>query len=674
MLSQGLSLPFIARYRQEALGSTTETQLREIDRRYGPAMELESVKVKALESLSTSADTEMSSVMVRQIENATSVNEVTEICRPYTESVTSKRLSRLKSAMDNAEAVAAARQVRACLSNSCHHVDRRAAYIENTVILIAASIFADRDCRVLVRNVLRRTCRAVDRIRSHQWLSSRRRGETPEKIFPVDSSAITETIILLYNALIPRTAPVRSIGPNLVMNSDSCLQLFVEGIKSAVVSHFVPAIRREWVTEITTKAEFECIDSFSVNLHNKILQPGIRPTGIVMGIDPGLASGSKTVCFDPASGRVVESFKFNATMNKINVDTFTKHFSKYRPVLVVVGDGTGSAEAREFLARVVPDVDMCIVSESGASRYSVSELSMHELPDLPIEYRGCVSIVRRAIDPLSEYIKVDPQHLSVGMYQHDIAPKKLDKYLHQVVTECVSHVSVDLNTASERMLTFVPGLNRGTAAAIVQHRESLGRGFRNRKELLDVRGIGDLTWTHCIGFLQVKPSDMTPLDGTPVHPDDYRIANEVVRRHSEFSHLYSPSIPVPDIEVTPSMEATILQLLTLSDPRETIEPVIVRKAKEFALTTVSSGIPVEGTIVYGTVRNVVAFGAFINVSDAGLKGDGLLHIANYPVGVSDPHYFKINQQVKVRIEKVNDTGNPQPGRAPNLRIQLSARL
>ena len=672
MMNDGMTMPFIARYRAKEIQPINEVELRAIHRTYDDVMELEVAKVSAINSVNLPEnDVNMHAFLVHQIDNAISVSEVSELVKPFKE--TSKKVSKLRSAIENVEAVDVAKLVKSCCSNTCKHVDLKSWFYSDIIILLSAAVFADEDCRKLARRVLRRHCAEVDSIKSHQWLAIKRSGEEKPSVFPIDASACKELIVAIYRALAPVATQIKSLNANLVMKPDSCLRTFVEGIKLAVVDHFVPAIRREWIAELNREAVSDSLDMFEVNLRNKLLQPPVaHVSGFVFGIDPGLASGCKVACID-ASGAAVDTFKFSPNLTKVNTETFWRYLSQYKPSLIVVGDGTGSIETRKFLAQVAPNQLSCIVSESGASRYSVSELAMRELPNLPIEFRGCVSIARRVIDPLSEYVKIEPKHLSVGMYQHDIPPRKLEKNLADAVSNCVADVGVNLNTASEQLLSAVPGLNKGTAAAIVKYRDTNGP-FRNRKQLLDVKGVGPVSWTHAVGFLQVPNSDWTPLDNTPVHPEDYPVANEVVRRHHDFHRLYSPIIPPPSTVISEDMELTVLRLLTLSNPRESIDGISVKIAKDFDIAGSGDLSSLEGRHIDGTVRTVTSFGAFLDISDAGVTSDGLLHISQYPMGASDPHYYRVNQLVRVKIMKVEEEKGGHPSRKSKLRIQLSTRF
>jgi uncharacterized protein len=312
---------------------------------------------------------------------------------------------------------------------------------------------------------------------------------------------------------------------------------------------------------------------------------------------------------------------------------------------------------------------MAIVDESGASYYSISELAMVECPQLSVEFRGAVSILNRVIDPLSEYTKIEPHHLSVGMYQHDIKPKKLSKFLEDIVSECIADVGVNVNTASESILRFVPGLNRRSAKEIVHYRRK--SPLQNRNDLMNIYGIGHVTFDHCAGFLKVETPNSIPLDSTPVHPDDYVIANEVARRHPELNKYYSSSIPPVTEVISQEDETRIMHLLTLSDPRSSMDPIEIRPAKAWVNDTLISGIQV-GMVMDGIVRNITSFGAFIQLVDSGICKDGLLHISEYPIGVYDVHYYKLNQRVPVRILDIEKPRGDD--HKSDWRIKLTCRI
>jgi uncharacterized protein len=586
----------------------------------------------------------MYEVLSAELEGACSLGDVDLIHKKYSEGGSERdQTLKVQSAFENLAAVEIANHVRACCRGDCMLASEHKSDLPDTLTVLAAWILSDPDYREVAKRVLRRGSRDMCHMKPHQWLSLRREGKATSEFFQIEASSVVELIVALHQAITSRSLSLSAAIP-----THSCLDVLIRGIRECIISFILPSVRREWVVELNRKSEMHALENFRANLRNKLLQPGIHVPGVVMGIDPGLASGSKVVIM--TSCRCMDTFKFNAckVSSKIDIDTFQRYYAQHKPELIVVGDGTGSLETRKFIANLHPEVDMCVISETGASHYSISERSMQELGNLAVEYRGCVSLVRRALDPLAELSKIEPQHLSVGMYQHDLGQKQLKMFLHEVVRECVACVGADINQTSEDILALVPGLDAHKAHAIMYYKSQvIGRDFRNRAELLEVPGIDHQSWTEAIGFIRVSKSDLSPLDATAVHPEMYMIANEVVRHHPEWAHLYSYRIPSPAWPVTQSDEADVLRLLTLSDPRDSIDPIAVKPAKEWVKQTIT-----PGSQTYGTIQTVTSFGAFVSLRNLGISSDGLLHVSKYPIGVVDPHYYKANQEVLVQIESV----------------------
>ena len=673
LLSRGHTLPFIARYRAKDFGPVSEHQLRDIEMYYEPSVKLTAARKKAQERIYSVCDSEMADFIIAEIENAFTVHDVSEVISRYAPGgEKSAKQILIEAAVLDEIAVSYARSVLTCWSNECEHMQHCTANREHVETLISREIYGRSECMEISRKVLRRTCSKQLDLKAHQWLALQREGKTDPSYFEIDYTALLELILHIFRVLAPRGAKVRELSSNFIPARDSCIECIVKSIRSSAVDFIVPAIRREWKAELNHRCELEALKYFSIGVRNKLLQPGVGLQGIVFGIDPGLASGCKAVVFDSISERVLNKFKFSAIMEtKANSEVFLTFLGQYTPKLLILGDGTGSNQLKKFIAKLAPDSLACLVSESGASRYSVSELSMKEFPDVPIEYRGCISIARRALDPLSEYAKIEPQHLSVGMYQHDMPIKTLSKYLENIVSECVSQVGVDLNTASESVLSLVPGLNKRTASCILEYRKNKPLGFRNRFELYNVSEIDQIAFTNAAGFLLVKNSDLTPLDDTAVHPMDYACANAIVLKHPEFSHLFSDRIPTAPYEVAQPIEAEILRLLTLSDPRENAEPIPIKPARCMVDSDPRHSKGVIDSTLEGTVSSTTSFGAFVKISDADFNNEGLVHISQFPIGVTDAHYYKVGQSIRVKILSITSRQG-FPGE--KFRISLTARL
>ncbi len=649
LLHGGYSLPFIARYRQREVGKVDENDLRRINDDYHNLIEIEKIKIKQINKLLKIK--KIKNQILTKILNSFDLMEIDDLVESVAPPRTKKR-SKFEIAQENLQAVQQVIDTVKCQSPSCDHYT---LIQKDAATLLVHDIYTETSVRNVARLILSRNCEFLKTTRSHQWLAMRRDGDVGEGWFYIHPRGISELSEKIYKIL--------NFKRNSKFNSNSCQQFINDSIILAMNNHILPFVRRGWISEMTHRAEAECLEVFRKNLRDKLMTPPINGRKRVLGIDPGLANGSKMVIVEE-SIRILGILKIN-TINSNELNKFEKFVQQFHPIdLIVLGDGKGSLECRRFLKSAVPGMDVCIITESGASKYSITELSMSELPDLPVEYRGAVSLARRAVDPLAEYVKIDPQHLSVGLYQHDVNQKKLEKFLTEVVTECVASVGVNLNTASASLLRFVPGLNRSTAQAIVEFRGSRGR-FHNRRELLEVRGIGPVTYTHSVGFLRVPDSDWTPLDNTAVHPEDYSLANRILRSHKTLSHIAVPGLDSDEmiVEVDGEKERQVLSLVDLGDARTSETPLTVVRAADLPVTL---GVTV-GRVFTGTVRNVTPFGAFIDLGECGISDDGLLHISQYPQGVKEASHYRINDSVRVIIESMRKDGKGK------IRIGLTTR-
>lgn len=471
-----ISLPFIARYRSHELGDIHETKLREFDRIYQSAYELELYKVKSIgkvkklynKLVAATATANSSSVagvvvdgsppaavaaaaavdrwrdmVIQQIDAAVDEGHIDEVIKEHHDddvimrSKTKKKSSKLKVAMENSIAVDLTDQWKGCCSNLSRHmmdIDRQGQgqqlhhVADDGVILMASMIFNTNTCRDLSRQVLNNQCSFRKTIRSHQWLSMKREGTALPSLFKIHDATISCLVEQLYKLLYPDS---KDHSRNYLMSSyllqHSCLYHIIESIRRSVNQHFIPAIRREWVSELNKSSEWEAIETFSINLKNKLLQPAVRidrdgviisnrvavggcggcgdmdhsvrcPTinhsstcggsECILSIDPGLASGCKAVVINAHTSDVVCWFRFHVIPGQGTDPSsqFLQHYTQHNPYLVVIGDGKGSIETRSFLSSCLPDANICLVSESGASIYSISELGMKELPNLAVEY------------------------------------------------------------------------------------------------------------------------------------------------------------------------------------------------------------------------------------------------------------------------------------------------
>ncbi|HHY13681.1 MAG TPA: S1 RNA-binding domain-containing protein, partial [Thermoanaerobacterales bacterium] len=413
------------------------------------------------------------------------------------------------------------------------------------------------------------------------------------------------------------------------------------------------------------------IKVFSENLKNLLLQPPIQGR-IILGIDPAYRTGCKIAVIDEI-GKVLETGVIYPTPPQKDIEkskTVLKRIIKEHNVNIIsIGNGTASRETEQFTAELIKEIDKemhyVIVNEAGASVYSASKLAKEEFPELDVSIRGAISIARRLQDPLAELVKIEPKSIGVGQYQHDVNQKKLEESLAIVVESCVNTVGVDLNTASFSLLKYISGITTSVAKNIVKYRETNG-AFKNRKELMEVSRLGERTFTQCAGFLRISQSD-NPLDNTPVHPESYILAENILAetgfklgdlKSNERANI-NENLKAIDIEKLaenldggiPTIKDIIEAIMKPGrDPREEMSKPIF-KTDVLKIEDLKPEM-----ILMGTVRNVVDFGAFV---DIGVGQDGLVHISELsekyvrrPMDV-----VSLGEQVRVRILDIDTDRN-----------------
>ncbi len=396
-----------------------------------------------------------------------------------------------------------------------------------------------------------------------------------------------------------------------------------EAIEDALVRLLSPAVLREIKSDLSEGADDHGIGIFSENLKNLLMQQPIKGTR-VLGIDPGIRTGTKCAALDETGKYLGDFLIHQVTAPEKAAFAIKKAIKEYNVQLVAVGNGTGSREVQEIVSAVLsehyPDVLYTVVDEDGASVYSASDIAREEFPDLDLTIRGAISIGRRLQDPLAELVKIDPKSIGVGLYQHDLNQKKLSEMLDNVVSSVVNQVGVNLNTASASLLKYVSGINNSLAKKIVAHRETTGK-IVSREDLKKVSGMGEKTFEQCAGFLKI-PESADPLDNTWVHPENYAAAREVLPLVKKGSELDSPT--KKELKEKFNLgETTIVDIVEElqkpnRDPREGYPKPIMQKG------VLSFEDLKEGMKVTGKIKNVVDFGAFV---DLGIKETALLHIS-----------------------------------------------
>ena len=469
----------------------------------------------------------------------------------------------------------------------------------------------------------------IKHIKPHRVLALNR-GES-EKILTVKIEA-------------DKDAMSKQIETSLIRNTDSPSAAYIKlAIEDSIKRLIYPSLEREVRAELSEVAEDQAIEVFAENLNKLLLQPPLKGK-MILGVDPAFRTGCKLSVVDQTGNVLTKGVIYPHEKSKGSVaadkdidqskTTLFQMIKKYHIELIAIGNGTASRETESFVSELIKEfklpVNYVIVNEAGASVYSASELAREEFPDFSVEERSAASIARRLQDPLSELVKIDPKSIGVGQYQHDVTPKKLSESLNFVVTQAVNQVGVNLNTASKSLLMYVSGLNKSSAENIVSYRQQIGR-FQNRKDILSVPKLGKKTFEQAVGFLRIPDSDEA-LDMTSIHPESYGKAKSIMKIYGITGEMFGKEevkVLVKDIDKSRLMRDLNIDMYTLSDildafvaplrdPRDQFAQPILRQ-DILKLEDLSVGMELEGT-----VRNVVDFGAFI---DIGLKEDGLCHIS-----------------------------------------------
>lgn len=646
LLDEGNTIPFIARYRKEQTGELDEEKLRSIDERYQYLLQLEKRKAEITRLIDEQG--KLTDELKQQIAQITKLQELEDVYLPYrpkrkTRATIAKQkgLSPLAVQMKQSESADKVEEIAASfITQENVEVETVKEAIPGAMDIIAEEIAEDAEIRKWIREFTWRTGRLevkakdpeqpsvyemyynyqelVHRMPSHRVLAVFR-GEREDYL----KLKITVEEEEVYQRLMTWFAK----KPYSYLQ-----QAAVDAYKRLIA----PAIEREIRGRMIEKAEDQAIHIFSENLRQLLLQPPIRGKH-VLGIDPAYRTGCKLAVVDP-TGKLLQVDVIYPTPPQKKIQeakrTIKKYIDQFSIDLIAIGNGTASRETEAFIGEVIREYDLSvyyvIVNEAGASVYSASPLAREEFPKLDVSERSAVSIARRLQDPLAELVKIDPKSVGVGQYQHDISQKRLTISLQTVVESAVNYVGVDVNTASAKLLTYVSGINTTVAKNIVKKREEQGR-FLSRKQLKEVPRLGAKTYEQCIGFLRIHEGDH-PLDQTPIHPESYSIVEQLCallqldltqlgdqvfqQRLKEIDHEQMASKLGCGI---PTLRDIIESLLRPGrDPREEFAAPLLR-SDILQIEDLTPGIQLQGTI-----RNVVDFGAFV---DIGLKNDGLVHIS-----------------------------------------------
>ena len=649
LIDEGATIPFIARYRKEVTGSLNDEQLRALSERLVYLRNLEEKKASVLATIEEQG--KLTDELKKQIEAVMTMVALEDLYRPYRpKRRTRATIAKEKGLEPLAEILRAQATTRTIEEEATAFVDAEKGVesvqdaIDGAKDILAEVYADDADYRTKLRAMTKESgslvakakdeeadsvyemyydfSEPIKKLVGHRILAINR-GEA-EKFLTVKIEAPRQEILLWL---------VKQIIGN--MKHDSASYLY-EAITDSYDRLIAPSIEREIRNELTEKAEEGAIGVFGKNLHQLLMQPPIAGQ-TVLGWDPAFRTGCKLAVIDPF-GKVIDTKVIYPTAphNKVkeSKDILKALIAKYHITLISVGNGTASRESEQIIADLIKEINApvryVITNEAGASVYSASKQATEEFPNFDVGQRSAVSIARRVQDPLAELVKIDPKAIGVGQYQHDMNQKKLDEMLHGTVEDCVNQVGVDLNTASAALLEYVSGITKTIAKNIVTYREENGQ-FTNRKQLLKVAKLGPKAYEQCAGFLRIRGGD-EPLDATAVHPESYEAARAVLAscelKPQDILEGKAAGI-AKKLQTAKLAKQLGIGELTLADivkelekpsrdPRDEMPKPILR-SDVLSMEDLKPDMELKGT-----VRNVVDFGAFV---DIGVHEDGLVHLS-----------------------------------------------
>ncbi|MBK4213848.1 RNA-binding transcriptional accessory protein [Bacillus pumilus] len=650
LLEDGNTVPFIARYRKEQTGSLDEVQIQTISERYTYIQNVTNRKEEVIRLIAE--QDKLTDELKQKIEQAHKLQEVEDLYRPFKQKRKTKaNVAKAKGLEPLAEYILTLpsdeiEKKAASFINEEKEVTSVEEALEGAQHIIAEQLADDPDMRKWIRS---ETYQKGSLVTSGKDVESDEKNvyemyydyqEPIKKIVPHRVLAVNrgEKEGILKAAIEPPAENIRFyLDKQVLKGRQTTARPFIEAaIDDAYKRLIQPSIEREIRKELTEKAEEQAIHIFAENLRKLLLQPPMKGKR-VLGVDPAFRTGCKLAVVDD-TGKVHHIgviYPHPPVQKKAEAKQKVKEIIQSSNIEVIaIGNGTASRETEQFIADLIQELDQpvsyLIVNEAGASVYSASALAREEFPDLQVEERSAISIARRLQDPLAELVKIDPKSVGVGQYQHDVSQKQLNSSLTFVVETVVNQVGVNVNTASQALLQYVSGLSKAVAGNIIKRREEIGR-FTSRKELKDIPRLGAKTYEQCIGFLRITDGQ-DPLDRTGIHPESYKETKQFLRMiNMTPDDLGTEQLKEKIAEVKLDEAAQQLDIGTITlrdiidqltrperDPRDEV-PKPLLKTDVLKLEDLKQGMELQGT-----VRNVVDFGAFV---DIGVKQDGLVHIS-----------------------------------------------
>lgn len=686
LLDEDNTIPFIARYRKEVTGGLDDTVLRALEERlrYLRSLQKRREEVFALIQASGKLNEQQLNQVEVSLQRASLLSEVEDIYRPYKQ----KRKTRASAAREKgleplAQFLQAQRQGSSLEQEAQKFIDPKkgvedaAQAIAGAQDILAEQLSDSPQVRARLRDYLQKNARILTTIgtkenKIYKMYSdySESIGKIPShRVLAIDRGEREEALKVSLEA--DSQAALHLLEQELIRKNSPFAKQLREVCEDSYKRLLFPSLERQIRAQLTERADAQAIGVFSENLKNLLMQPPVKGA-VTMGFDPAYRTGCKIAVVDP-TGKVLDTTVVYPTPPASRTEEakkiLTQLIQKYGVTVIAVGNGTASKESEIFVAQLLGElnpklqrkVSYMVVSEAGASAYSASELGAKEFPQFDVSLRSAVSIARRLQDPLAELVKIDPKSIGVGQYQHDMPAKEMDAALGGVVEDCVNRVGVDLNTASQSLLSYVAGINQTVAKNIVSYREESG-SFTKRSQLMKVPKLGKKAFEQCAGFLRVPESE-EPLDRTGVHPESYPAAQKLLTLCGyQTQDLLEGKLEQLAQRVAQMGQAQVAQRIGVGEP--TLRDMVAELSKpgrdprdELPKPLLRTDVMEmsdlkEGMVLTGTVRNVTDFGAFVDIA---VHEDGLVHISQISKRrISHPsQVLKVGDIVQVKVLEVD---------------------
>ena len=686
LLDEDNTIPFIARYRKEVTGGLDDTVLRALEERmrYLRSLQKRREEVFALIQASGKLNEQQLNQVEASLQRANLLSEVEDIYRPYKQ----KRKTRASAAREKgleplAQFLQAQRQGSSLEQEAQKFIDPKkgvedaAQAIAGAQDILAEQLSDSPQVRARLRDYLQKNARILTTIGTKENKIYKMYSDYSESIGKIPSHRVLaidrgeREEALKVSLEVDSQAALHLLEQELIRKNSPFAKQLREVCEDSYKRLLFPSLERQIRAQLTERADAQAIGVFSENLKNLLMQPPVKGA-VTMGFDPAYRTGCKIAVVDP-TGKVLDTTVVYPTPPANRTEEAKKMLSqliqKYGVTVIAIGNGTASKESEIFVAQLLGElnpklqhkVSYMVVSEAGASVYSASELGAKEFPQFDVSLRSAVSIARRLQDPLAELVKIDPKSIGVGQYQHDMPAKEMDVALGGVVEDCVNRVGVDLNTASQSLLSYVAGINQTVAKNIVSYREESG-SFTKRSQLMKVSKLGKKAFEQCAGFLRVPESE-EPLDRTGVHPESYPAAKKLLTLCGyQTQDLLEGKLEQLAQRVAQMGQAQVAQRIGVGEP--TLRDMVAELSKpgrdprdELPKPLLRTDVMEmsdlkEGLVLTGTVRNVTDFGAFVDIA---VHEDGLVHISQISKRrISHPsQVLKVGDIVQVKVLEVD---------------------